>query len=177
MTDSMRDRFVTVATQLLDEDPRIAVVMADISVDRFRSSGARARHPLRVINVGIREQLMVDVAAGMALEGMRPIVHTFAPFLVERAFEQVKLGFSHQGVGGILVSAGASYDVAAYGADAPGAGGRRARRDAPRLAHRRAGARGRGGSGAACRRGQRRGGVHPPFRQEQQDGSVGRETR
>jgi transketolase len=115
MTDAMRDRFVTVAAQLLDEDPRVAVVMADISVDRFRSSGAIARHPLRVINVGIREQLMVDVAAGMALEGMRVIVHTFAPFLVERAFEQVKLGFSHQGVGGILVSAGASYDVAAYG--------------------------------------------------------------
>jgi transketolase len=113
--DSMRDRFVSVVTDLLDHDPRLAVVMADISVDRFMTSGATARHPLRIVNVGIREQLMVNVAAGMALAGMRPIAHTFAPFLIERAFEQVKLGFSHQGIGGILVSSGASYDVAAYG--------------------------------------------------------------
>lgn len=111
----MRDRFVSIVTELLDTEPRLAVVMADITVDRFRASGACQRHPLRVVNVGIREQLMVDVAAGMALGGMRTIAHSFAPFLIERAFEQVKLAFSHQGVGGILVSCGASYDVAAYG--------------------------------------------------------------
>jgi transketolase len=111
----MRNRFVDVATDLLDSDPRVAVVMADITVDRFRANGAAQRHPDRVINVGIREQLLINVAAGMAMEGMRPIAHTFASFLIERAFEQVKLAFAHQGVGGVLVSAGASYDVAAYG--------------------------------------------------------------
>lgn len=112
-TDTMRERFCSVTSDLLDRDERVAVVLADISVDRFLP--AYARHPGRVINVGIREQLMVNVAAGMALEGMRPIAHTFAPFLIERSFEQVKLGFSHQGVGGILVSAGGSYDLPAYG--------------------------------------------------------------
>ncbi len=113
--DSMRRRFVDVVSELLDAEPRLAVVLADISVDRFLANGACERHPKRVVNVGIREQLMVNVAAGMALEGMRTIAHSFAPFLIERSFEQVKLAYSHQGVGGILVSYGAPYDVAAYG--------------------------------------------------------------
>jgi len=112
---SMRQRFVETMSELLDDDPRVCVVLAEISVDPFRAAGALERYPHRVVNVGIREQLLINVAADMALEKMRPFVHTFAPFLVERPFEQVKLGFSHQGVGGVLVSIGGSYDVAAYG--------------------------------------------------------------
>jgi len=76
---------------------------------------AAARHPDRVLNVGIREQLMVSVGGGLALAGMRPIVHTYAPFLVERAYEQVKLDLAHQGGHAVLVSIGASYDGARSG--------------------------------------------------------------
>ena len=81
--ESMRQRFTRVTSELLETDPRLAVVLADIGDDRLRAP-ARARHPDRVINVGIREQLMIGVAAGLALEGMRPIAHCYAPFLVER---------------------------------------------------------------------------------------------
>jgi len=109
----MRTVFASVASSLLDEDPLAAVVLAEISADLFAK--AAARHPDRVLNVGIREQLMVSVGGGLALAGLRPIVHTYAPFLVERAFEQVKLDLGHQGARAVLVSIGASYDAARAG--------------------------------------------------------------
>lgn len=102
-----------VTEEILDADPDVAVVLADISAAQL--AGAARRHPDRVINVGIREQLLVSTGAGLALAGLRPIVHTFPSFLVERAFEQIKLDFSHQEVGGVLVSYGASYDMSAEG--------------------------------------------------------------
>ncbi|MFJ5303509.1 transketolase family protein [Streptomyces sp. NPDC088350] len=111
--DTMRDRFAPVVSRLLDEEPRLAVVLAEIGRDGFAE--AQVRHPDRVINVGIREQLLVGAGAGLALTGMRPIVHTFAGFLVERPFEQLKLDLGHQDVGAVLVSAAASFDWPAGG--------------------------------------------------------------
>ena len=113
--DTMRHRFGTVMTDLLDTDPRVTVVMAAIGAGRLRETGAVDRHPDRVVDVGIREQLMIGVASGMALAGLRPFAHSYAPFLVERPFEQIKLGLSHQGVGAVLVSIGGSFDAASEG--------------------------------------------------------------
>ena len=109
----MRDTFVATTTALLDEDPRTAVVLADISADAF--APAQRRHPDRVINVGIREQLMAGVAGGLALTGLRPYVHSYAPFVVDRAYEQIKLDLGHQDAGAVLVSIGASYDASSAG--------------------------------------------------------------
>ncbi|WP_017571278.1 transketolase family protein [Nocardiopsis halotolerans] len=109
----MRDTFAATVNQAMDEDPRVAVVLAAISANMFRASAAR--HPGRVIDVGIREQAMIGVAGGLALAGMRPVVHSYAPFLVERPFEQIKLDLGHQGVGAVLVSIGGSYDAAEEG--------------------------------------------------------------
>lgn len=110
----MRDTFIETTTALLDDDPRTAVVLADISADAF--GPAMDRHPDRVLNVGIREQLMTGVAGGLALTGLRPYVHSYAPFVIDRAYEQIKLDLGHQGVGAVLVSVGASYDGSTAGA-------------------------------------------------------------
>jgi len=113
MTRDTRETFAATTSALLEEDLSVALVYAEISGQYFRE--VERRHPDRVVNVGIREQLLVNVGAGLALTGMRPVVHTFASFLVERAFEQVKLGFNHQDVGGVLVGSGASYDISGGG--------------------------------------------------------------
>jgi transketolase len=109
----MRNAFITTTTALLDEDPRTALVLADISAEQFRP--AMRRHPDRAINVGIREGLMASVAGGLALTGLRPYLHSYAPFLIDRAYEQIKLDLGHQDVGAVLVSIGASYDASGEG--------------------------------------------------------------
>lgn len=109
----MRQAFIDTTIELLATDPRTALVLADISAGAF--AAAAARHPDRVLNVGIREQLMLGVAGGLALTGLRPIVHSYAPFAVDRAYEQIKLDLDHQGVGAVLVTVGASYDASEAG--------------------------------------------------------------
>ncbi|WP_067509523.1 transketolase family protein [Actinoplanes sp. TFC3] len=109
----MRETFIATTTELLAEDPRTALVLADISAAAFEP--ARRRHPDRVLNVGIREQLMAGVGGGLALTGLRPYLHSYAPFLVDRAYEQLKLDLGHQDAGAVLVSIGASYDASAEG--------------------------------------------------------------
>ncbi|TWP50307.1 transketolase [Lentzea tibetensis] len=104
----MRTEFAKTVLAEMDADPRVAVVIAAISRDLFPRVD-------RVIDVGIREQAMIGVAGGLALTGLRPVVHTYAPFLVERPFEQIKLDLGHQEVGAVLVSVGASYDDPAWG--------------------------------------------------------------
>jgi transketolase len=108
-----RTQFGRTVADLLGEDLSTALVYAEISARFFTE--AERRFPERVVNVGIREQLMVNVGAGMALTGLRPVVHSFGTFLVERAFEQIKLGFPHQGVGGVLVGGGGSFDASRSG--------------------------------------------------------------
>jgi transketolase len=109
MSEQQRERFYRIVPQLLAERPNAALVLAEIGLgylDPVSSAPVRER----IINVGIREQLMVGVAGGLALTGMRPIVHSFAPFLIERPFEQVKLDLGHQDSDAVLVSAGGSYN-------------------------------------------------------------------
>jgi len=112
-TPTMRDVFGETVTELLDTDPRVVVVLADISAAMLQP--AAERHPDRVINVGIREQLLISTAGGLAMTGLRPVVHTFSSFLVERPFEQIKLDLGHQDMGAVLVSAGGSYDMPTAG--------------------------------------------------------------
>jgi transketolase len=109
----MRAQAADTVCELFAEDPRVAVVLAEISVDRF--APAFRHDPCRAVNVGIMEQTMVGVAAGLAMEGFHAVVHTIAPFVAERALEQLKLDFSNQELGGLVIAVGGSYDYGTEG--------------------------------------------------------------
>ena len=109
----MRKQFVTTVEEILLKDENTALLLGDISVFGFRNSFKN--YPKRVYNIGILEQATVSLAAGLSKVGINPIVHTIAPFLVERCFEQLKIDFGYQKLNGNFVSIGASYDYAALG--------------------------------------------------------------
>lgn len=109
----MRTQFHHVIAKFLREREDLVVILGDIGVWAFRRE--MADFPQRVINYGIAEQSMVSFAAGIASRGLVPLVHTIAPFLTERALEQIKIDFGYQGLGGNLVSVGASFDYLSLG--------------------------------------------------------------
>ena len=97
----MRRSFGKIITELADRDEKIYVIVGDIGYRVFDEF--REKHPDRFINMGICEQSMIGVSAGMALEGLKPWVYTITPFLIERPFEQVKLDIDQQNVNVKLV--------------------------------------------------------------------------
>lgn len=113
MTRDLRSAFGATVSDLVEADERVAVVLAEISTQYFAE--AMRAHPDRVVNIGIMEQAMVGVAAGFALEGFLPVAHSLSPFMAERPYEQLKLDFGYQGLGGTFVGVGGSYDYAAEG--------------------------------------------------------------
>ena len=97
----MRRTFGKIITELADRDDKIYVLVGDIGYRVFDEF--REKHPDRFINMGICEQSMISVSAGMALEGIKPWVYTITPFLIERPFEQLKLDIDQQNVNVKLV--------------------------------------------------------------------------
>ena len=97
----MRRTFGKIISELAENDDKIYVLVGDIGYRVFDEF--RKKHPNRFINMGICEQSIIGVSAGMALEGLKPWVYTITPFLMERPFEQIKLDIDQQNVNVNLV--------------------------------------------------------------------------
>tara|TARA_Y100000310_G_C20525696_1_gene735903 strand:- start:51 stop:917 length:867 start_codon:yes stop_codon:yes gene_type:complete len=109
----MRREFANICSDLIIQDNKSVVMLGDISHFLLRETEQKA--PDRFYNIGICEQSMVGMSAGMAIEGMRPIIHTIAPFLVERSLEQIKDDLGYQNLDVTIVSVGGTYDYADLG--------------------------------------------------------------
>lgn len=111
---NMREMFVKTTNELIDKDKRVALILGGISVASFTES--IEKYPERCFDAGISEQADLSIAAGMAISGMIPIFHTIAPFMAERAYEQLKIDFGYQKLGGNFISNGSSIDYSSFGA-------------------------------------------------------------
>ena len=88
-TYDCRKAFAETLIELARADERIVAVCND-SVGSSNLVGFREEFPDRLINVGIAEQDLVGVGAGLANGGFIPFVSAAAPFLTGRALEQIK---------------------------------------------------------------------------------------
>lgn len=105
-----RDAFSKTIEALAEADPRIVTVVSD-SVGSSKLVDFRKRFPERVVNVGIAEQTVVAVGAGLANGGKVPFVSAASCFLTGRALEQIKADIAYSNVNVKLIgqSSGIAY--------------------------------------------------------------------
>jgi transketolase len=110
----MRKQFKNTVMDLVTKDGKIVMILGDVSVYLFNDF--KEKYPDRFYNMGICENTLISVAAGLSSLGFFPFVHSIAPFITERSFEQIKLDMCYNEFGGNIVSCGASFDYAWDGA-------------------------------------------------------------
>ncbi|MBA4373147.1 MAG: hypothetical protein C0402_09845 [Thermodesulfovibrio sp.] len=110
----MRKQFKNTIVDLARHDDSIVVVLGDVSVYLFNDF--REKYPDRFFNMGICENTLISVAAGLSSQGFSPFVHTIAPFVTERSLEQIKLDLAYNRFGANIASCGATFDYAWDGA-------------------------------------------------------------
>ena len=109
----LRNEFADTMLEVGPTDSRLIVMVGDISHGILQPFAKAC--PGRYYNIGICEPTMVNMAAGLNKAGLVPVLHTIAPFLIERSYEQIKLDFGYQNLSLNLVSVGGSFDYAQLG--------------------------------------------------------------
>ncbi len=112
--NQMTAEFYNTARRILAEDERTVVLLGvsgvGIAVDLSKE------FPTRFVDAGIMEQSIVGIASGMAVAGMIPIIYGQSTFFIERAYEQLKIDFGYQKLGGNFVLYGNSTEFGVLGA-------------------------------------------------------------
>ncbi len=110
----MRNTFSETLYQEACGNPKICIVVADIS-----PAGSMAKFgkefPDRFVNVGVAEQSMIGICAGMALKGLQPFAYTIATFSLYRPFEMVRDDLCYQNLPVTVVGMGAGIIYASLG--------------------------------------------------------------
>ena len=89
----MRKIFGETIVKIAKKDEKIVLLTGDVEqeMDEFK-----VLFPNRFFNLGMCEQAITSLAAGLAIEGFRPVVYSITPFVIERPYEQVKIDIDEQ---------------------------------------------------------------------------------
>ena len=110
----VRDVFFDKVYQQCKNDPNLIIISADM--DAFSLRKIARDFPNQYLNVGVSEQNMINVAAGMALFGKRVLCYSIASFATLRCFEQIKVNLCSLNLPVTIVGAGAGFS---FGYDGP----------------------------------------------------------
>lgn len=113
MTISTRQQFADTMLAVGQENSKLVVMVGDIGHGMLKPFAAAC--PGRYYNIGILEPTMISMGAGLAASGLCPVIHTIAPFMIERAFEQIKLDFCYHKLPGNIVTVGSAFDYSNLG--------------------------------------------------------------
>ena len=113
MSGSVRETFNETMYDVIKEDKDAILIVSDISHGRLKYIWSE--YPNQYYNVGICENTCINMATGLSALGFHPIVHTFSSFIIDRSYEQLKLGFGYQKLGGTILGIGGAFDYPMHG--------------------------------------------------------------
>lgn len=109
----MRRAFLSKVAEMIRNESDTAFFTVDIGMWAIRD--VLKEFPERCTNVGIYEDGMFSIAAGMAKQGLIPTIFGIQPYLIDRTLEQIKMDFAYQKLGVNVVGTGAAVDYSKYG--------------------------------------------------------------
>ena len=110
----MRQALSQLVLEAAEQDERFLVLSGDHGYELF--DALRTRHPDQFVNVGVAEQSMVGIAAGLCRTGFRPCIYGLAAFVPMRVLEQVKIDLCYGSLPVILLGDGAGLVYSVLGA-------------------------------------------------------------
>lgn len=109
----MRIAFVKALTEIAEKDPDVILVTGDLGFSVYEDF--QTRFPEQYLNAGVAEQNLTGVAAGLALEGKKPIMYSIVPFITMRNYEQIRNDICYQNQNVKVVGVGAGFSYGIYG--------------------------------------------------------------
>ena len=110
---NQRRKFKELFTEEMKQNDNIVLLVGDVGYKIF--DHLREEFPSRVINAGASEQLMIGMAAGLAMDGKIPVCYSITPFVLYRPFEFIRNYLNHESIPVKLVGSGRDEDYGVCG--------------------------------------------------------------